>query len=231
MKPTSFAPFEEGISLVQALLLLFVVAAVGAISLLLGIRARFRRRPSSTRNPAKVLIVLGSGGHTAEMLALAESLDHSKYTPVTWVLADTDKTSLPRLEREKSTAKKGLLLSEVDSYEVIPRSREVGQSYVTSVWSTLKATAKGVSIVLRSRPDIVLVNGPGTCVPIIVGAVILRVFYGSGYPKLVFIESFCRVKSLSLTGKLLYPIADRFIVQWPDLCASYHRAEYLGAIY
>lgn len=46
---------------------------------------------------------------------------------------------------------------------------------------------------------------------------------------LVYVESFCRVQHLSLTGKLLYPIADKFIVQWPSLLAGYTRAKYLGS--
>lgn len=49
--------------------------------------------------------------------------------------------------------------------------------------------------------------------------------------KLLFVESFCRVEKLSLSGRLLYPIADKFIVQWPQLLddkLGYHRAEYLG---
>ena len=45
---------------------------------------------------------------------------------------------------------------------------------------------------------------------------------------IVFVESFCRVKKLSLTGRILYFFADKFIVQWPDLVNKYPRAEYLG---
>lgn len=48
--------------------------------------------------------------------------------------------------------------------------------------------------------------------------------------KILFVESFCRVQTLSLTGRLVYPIADRFVVQWKGLCAKYLRAEYLGTL-
>lgn len=37
---------------------------------------------------------------------------------------------------------------------------------------------------------------------------------------LVFVESFCRVESVSLSGRLLYPVVDEFVVQWPQLAAS-----------
>jgi beta-1,4-N-acetylglucosaminyltransferase len=46
----------------------------------------------------------------------------------------------------------------------------------------------------------------------------------------VYVESFARVKTLSLSGKLLYPFVDRFIVQWPGLKEKWTRAEYLGVL-
>jgi len=47
--------------------------------------------------------------------------------------------------------------------------------------------------------------------------------------KVLFIESFCRSHYISLTGKLLQPIADKFIVLWPKLEEKGKR-EYLGKI-
>jgi beta-1,4-N-acetylglucosaminyltransferase len=190
-----------------------------------------RRTNKSQPKPARTLIVLGSGGHTAEMLALVEGLEPSKYSPLVWVVAETDKTSLPRLQRETATACGGLLKSQSQQFETIPRSREVGQSWISTVFSTIKATLTSVHVVLRFCPDVVIVNGPGTSVPIVVGALVLRTLRGTGYPKIIFVESFCRVDSLSLTGKLLYPVCDRFIVQWPSLAKKYKKAEYLGILF
>lgn len=74
----------------------------------------------------------------------------------------------------------------------------------------------------------------GTCVPICLAAYLLRVLALSDSvyrPYIVFAESYCRVQSLSLTGKILYPIADRFIVQWETLLSSrYPRAQFIGKI-
>jgi len=47
---------------------------------------------------------------------------------------------------------------------------------------------------------------------------------------IVYIESFARVKHLSLSGKLLYAFADIFLVQWADLLENYPRAKYLGVL-
>lgn len=40
----------------------------------------------------------------------------------------------------------------------IPRSREVGQSYITSVWTTLYALGYSAVLVLRERPELVSVE-------------------------------------------------------------------------
>ena len=49
--------------------------------------------------------------------------------------------------------------------------------------------------------------------------------------KLIFIESYAKVKTPTLTGKLLYPFADRFYVQWRELLEYYPKAQYVGGIY
>ena len=57
----------------------------------------------------------------------------------------------------------------------------------------------------------------------------------------IFVESFARVNTLSLTGKLLLPIANRFIVQWKEALdveflgknkrlGSYWNCEYVGIV-
>lgn len=51
----------------------------------------------------------------------------------------------------------------------------------------------------------------GTCLPVCYAAFLLRAV-GLASSRIVFAESFCRVKTLSLTGKLLYPIADKVVV-------------------
>ena len=100
----------------------------------------------------------------------------------------------------------------------IPRSREVGQSYVSAVWSTLKSFGATISMVARIKPDLLLVNGPGTCLPVCAAARALN-WLDLLDARIVFVESVCRVTSLSLTGKILYALrlADQIQVQWHEL--------------
>jgi len=58
--------------------------------------------------------------------------------------------------------------------DVIPRSREVGQSWLTSNFTTLRALAPAAVILLCRRPRLLLVNGPGTCIPVCGAAFVFR---------------------------------------------------------
>ena len=48
--------------------------------------------------------------------------------------------------------------------------------------------------------------------------------------KLIFIESFSKITSPTITGKLLYKHADLFLVQWEDMKKFYPNAKYGGYI-
>lgn len=99
----------------------------------------------------------------------------------------------------------------------VPRAREVGQSYATSVLTTLWAFFSSVSVVLKYRPQAIICNGPGICVPVVFAALLLR-FLGFDC-RVMFVESACRVERLSLSGKILYHLSlcDLFLVQWEAL--------------
>ena len=195
--------------------MLYAAIAAGAVLLLaLIIRRRGRRDGSKIAT----LVVLGSGGHTAEMLRLITDFDFGRYTPLTLVTAATDTTSRAKAERE--LPREALATAR---WAEIPRAREVGQSFGSSVPSTLKALFACVHLIWTASPDLVLVNGPGTCVPV---AVLARMMGA----RVIFVESWCRVSTLSLTGCIMYWVAHRFVVHWPELVDRYPRAEYLGRI-
>jgi len=192
------------------------------------LRRLFRRGPSARRStPVSVCVVLGSGGHTSEVLRLMEALPSLRYSPRSYILADTDSTSLQRLEAAENSRK------EKSDYEIfrIPRSREVRQSYASSVISTLVSMLRCAPLVYGLNCDILLCNGPGTCVPVCFFAYIYNLILFRQC-QIIFIESMCRVESLSTTGKLLYffGIADEVFVQWPQLTKKYARSIYLGRL-
>ncbi|CAL8463071.1 g2605 [Coccomyxa elongata] len=192
-------------------------------------------RPRTVRT----LIVLGSGGHTAELLALLEQMDLKRYSPRTYVVASTDRMGAQKArtfeaQRESGSSGEQFTGMKTDGRTnvcIIPRSREVGQSYLTSVWTTLVALWVAFSIVYREVPQLVLVNGPGTCIPICIAA---RFFWLMGRrTRIVYTESIARVSSLSLSGKILYHlyIADAFFVQWIELQRRFPRSMCCGRLF
>ena len=76
---------------------------------------------------------------------------------------------------------------------------------------------------VRARdPDVILSTGAALAVPFfIVGKV-----HGC---RLVFVESLTRVRGLSLSGRLVYPLADAVFVQWPQ-AARRRRARFVGSL-
>ena len=79
------------------------------------------------------------------------------------------------------------------------------------------------NIFLKEKPDVVISTGAGVAVPI---CYIAKLFG----KKIIFFESFCRIHGKSLSGKLIYPIADLFFVQWPEMKKLYPEAK-IGSVF
>ncbi|CAN7118784.1 unnamed protein product [Brassica rapa subsp. narinosa] len=206
--------------------------------------------PKGASPSFSTLIVLGSGGHTAEMLSLLSVLRMDRYTPRFYIAAATDTMSLQKARSfEDSLVDKSAVKEASLQYTQIYRSREVGQSYVTSVWTTIVAIVHALWLMIRIRPQVasyfmetgylldlvqvfqILCNGPGTCIPLCVIAFLFKVL-GVRWSSIFYVESVARVKRLSLSGLLLYKLrmADQFFVQWPQLQKNYPRAHYVGCL-
>lgn len=76
-------------------------------------------------------------------------------------------------------------------------------------------------ILLKEKPDVIISTGALVTFPIS----IIGKFLGK---KIIYIESFARIDSASLTGKLFYKIADVFIVQWEEMLKIFPNAIYAG---
>ena len=83
---------------------------------------------------------------------------------------------------------------------------------------------RSLKILHRERPDVVVCTGVLAMIPLCVEARLTG-------RKLVYIESFAKVTSATLTGKLLYRWADRFYVQWAQMKEIFPEAVCLGGIY
>ncbi|KIP08435.1 glycosyltransferase family 1 protein [Phlebiopsis gigantea 11061_1 CR5-6] len=201
-----------------------------------------REKPSShgarsRSETCSLAVFLGSGGHTSEALALLTGLDFDRYCFRKYVVSEGDILSAKKaitLESEKVSGSPPH--NAPYSVLTIPRARRVHQSLLTtpisSVWSLIVCVYHITLLPLLTGQrwaDVLVLNGPGTCVMLCL-AVYLNRFLGLPSPKLVYIESFARVKRLSLSGKILRPFVDRFLVQWPELARENSRAQYRGCL-
>lgn len=83
---------------------------------------------------------------------------------------------------------------------------------------------KAKKIIKIEKPDVIISTGALIAFPFCVCAKMTGT-------KIIYIESFARVYEGSLTGRLIYPIADLFLVQWESLCKVYPKAIYVGGIF
>ncbi len=83
---------------------------------------------------------------------------------------------------------------------------------------------RSIKIFMKEKPDVIISTGVLAMIPICLLAKITG-------KKLIYIESFAKVTSPTLTGKLLYKFADQFYVQWEQMKEVYPKAIYLGGIY
>lgn len=79
-------------------------------------------------------------------------------------------------------------------------------------------------ILRKEKPDLIISSGAAVAVPFFY----LGKLFGA---KTIYIEVFDRIDRPTLTGRLVYPVTDRFIVQWEEMKKVYPKAENLGSIF
>ncbi len=88
----------------------------------------------------------------------------------------------------------------------------------------IKNTFVAFKVLRKEKPDIIISSGAAIAVPFFyVGKI-----FGA---KTVYIEVFDRIDKPTLTGKLVYPVTDKFIVQWEEMKNVYKKAENFGSIF
>lgn len=80
------------------------------------------------------------------------------------------------------------------------------------------------NVIRKERPDLIVSSGAAIAVPFFY----IGKLFGC---KTIYIEIYDRIDKPTVTGKLVYPVADRFIVQWEEQKKVYKKAINLGSIF
>ena len=146
------------IEILVSILVIFITIFSIRLSLCL---PQYRRRRKLNENAdCPTLIVYGSGGHTTEMLKLIKNLNIERYSPMTFILAQTDVHSEGKIRSSKFKYIDPNNSNKIEWIH-IPRSREVKQSFITSIFTTTWAFIHSFILVLIRRPSVIICNGPG----------------------------------------------------------------------
>ncbi|WP_138419874.1 PssD/Cps14F family polysaccharide biosynthesis glycosyltransferase [Aquibacillus sediminis] len=152
----------------------------------------------------KLLLIASVGGHLTQLLELKSLFEQYDYHIVT--------ESTPVTKQMK------------DKYPMSFLVYGARNNPIRYIFKFSFNIIKSVGLFLRERPDIVITTGAHTSVPMCYIAKLFR-------KKVIFIESFAKSKSPTLSGRMVYPIADLFVVQWESMKEFYPNAVYGGTIY
>jgi len=95
---------------------------------------------------------------------------------------------------------------------------QVNRKMLISIVLFFAVSKKSFSIIIKERPSHIISSGAFFTYPIMLFGKLLGA-------KILFFESLARTNSKSLTGKLVYPFADLFIVQWNSMLKLYPKAK------
>lgn len=113
-----------------------------------------------------------------------------------------------------------------DARSILENEKVIPCYYPTNrnIKNLIKNTFLAIRVLLKEKPDLIISSGAAVAVPFFYIGKILGA-------KLIYIEVFDRIDKPTVTGKLVYPIADKFIVQWEEQKKVYPKAINLGSIF
>lgn len=157
----------------------------------------------------KICLVCSSGGHLIEMKRLRKAFQSHE----TFLITYKEEFSTCYNKIKKLYLIKNFLVNNIEANFLKKNFLVFLQLLLIGIYE--------LKIFLKEKPDVVVSTGSEIAIPIFYLAKIFR-------KKIIFIESLCRIKSISNTGKIVYPITDLFLVQWSSLQKKYNKAIFEG---
>lgn len=151
----------------------------------------------------KICLISSSGGHFEQLLMLRKLSEKNKIFIVT--------------EKTKYNVKDKKI-----NYFILQANRKEPAFIFKIIANFFKSTY----IFLKEKPDIIISTGVLSTIPMLIIGHIFR-------KKVIYIESFAKINSPTMTGKLIYKmnLANQFYVQWESMLKFYPNAIFKGGIY
>jgi len=154
----------------------------------------------------KVLFISSTGGHLNELLQLSPLFEKYNYHIIT----------------EKDKSNKDLKNKFGDKISFLPYGTRAKLLQYIFIYFYL--CLKTIYFYFKLRPNVIVTTGTHTAGPMCY----LGKIFGS---KIIYIETYANKNKKTATGRLVYPIADLFIVQWKEMLKLYPKAVFGGPIY
>lgn len=154
----------------------------------------------------KVIFISSTGGHLSELMQLKSIFKKYDYHIIT--------------EKNDTTLKLREEYGERMDY-LVYGARNYMLSYMFKFPYNI---IKSLFLYMKIKPDIIVTTGAHTAVPICYIAKLFK-------KKIIFIETFARVNSQSMSGRMINKIADVFLVQHEEMVDVYENAIYKGDLY
>ena len=97
-----------------------------------------------------------------------------------------------------------------------PSNRSL-KALVINTWRALK-------ILPKEKPDLIISSGAAPAVPFFW----LGKLFGA---QTIYIEVFDRIDASTIAGRMVYPVTDKFIVEWDEMKSVYPKSINLGSIF
>lgn len=164
-----------------------------------------RARSFTSRRPTKLLVAASAGGHARDLDVLLESAqDLWPVCPSVYVT-----TGRSHARTVKRPDLEVYVIQEADRRTLLRGVRSAMQSLV---------------IVVRERPTLVVTTG----------AMPMAILCGWARltgAKIIWIECISQTEVLSLSARLVRPLTDLMLTQWPGVAATNDRVEYAGEVF
>ena len=154
------------------------------------------------RKRTKICLASSSGGHFEQLMLLKPLIDKYDGFVVT-----------EKIEYD-------VKIGDIPVKYVIPINRTDKIFFFKFLFNVIKS----FFIILVEKPDFIISTGALAAVPLMIWT---KVFGG----KVIYIESFAKINSPNMSGKIAYKFADQFYVQWESMKRFYPNAIYKGGIY